>query len=590
LTEWSQYGATSVDVAAPGVEMHTTRTKQSFNDPEYDKVSGTSFSAPVVSGVAALVKAKNLDQGAVELEPSDLKAILQASISKLNLQSGLLKSGGVVNAANALSILNSPRPVVTVEAVNYDDSTSVTSNISYKNGLIDPGESGMLRLRLKSLWDNALSANVTLTAGDNSILIPVAMQNIDYWPKGEIRELSFYIESGIYTGNKRFPFKLLIEVTGEQGSSSVTRSFFINTGYLENMKLHNGVIQKDRTDDYQYFHLNMPQGTQYAAVEVIYNNNDSRDIGVLASLNQKPLIHFNRLNGSSYWDNASWKSDSDTGFERIDIPVSTNISSSLNVLVFNKPNGSASKSFSYNKSYSVKGCYFSDDDGNSGPRVSAGTNQIVLAGSTVTLDGIVSDIDGEITRVWWNSLGGVPLSSSNGTQATFIAPASGEFSFTLTAIDNGCKLSRDTVKIEIKNEVGEVPGFQLNPSKIVVEENGSIDLLITAIDEAKIIDNLELESSPEGLNFIKGSGQQAGNRIVWENAGPVDTYKVRFSANTASGNIKSFILIDVVPRGGKGKGGGCSSAGSSSFDPLFWIYIILCFYFLSKTRSKSIKL
>ena len=158
LTHWTQYGAASVDFSAPGMDMQTTRVKTDAKS-EYERVSGTSFSAPVVSGVAALLKAKNLQDGNVEIEPADLKAILQASVSGLNQQKGVLKTDGVINAANALSILNFPRPVLTIEAVNYDDSTAFTASVSSKNGLIDPDESGMLHITVKNLWDNVINGN-----------------------------------------------------------------------------------------------------------------------------------------------------------------------------------------------------------------------------------------------------------------------------------------------------------------------------------------------------------------------------------------------------------------------------------------------
>jgi subtilisin family serine protease len=53
LASWSTYGAT-VDVAAPGVSIYTTA-----NGGGYRSASGTSFSAPIVSGLAALIISVN---------------------------------------------------------------------------------------------------------------------------------------------------------------------------------------------------------------------------------------------------------------------------------------------------------------------------------------------------------------------------------------------------------------------------------------------------------------------------------------------------------------------------------------------------
>lgn len=60
----SNFGDTTVDVGAPGAEIVTT-TLSSLG--QYRTVSGTSFAAPHVSGVAALMLAINPDLSAVEL-------------------------------------------------------------------------------------------------------------------------------------------------------------------------------------------------------------------------------------------------------------------------------------------------------------------------------------------------------------------------------------------------------------------------------------------------------------------------------------------------------------------------------------------
>jgi subtilisin family serine protease len=53
LASWSTYGPT-IDVAAPGVSIYTTA-----NGGGYRSASGTSFSAPIVSGLAALIFSVN---------------------------------------------------------------------------------------------------------------------------------------------------------------------------------------------------------------------------------------------------------------------------------------------------------------------------------------------------------------------------------------------------------------------------------------------------------------------------------------------------------------------------------------------------
>jgi len=595
LTPWSQYGATSVDVAAPGVDIRSTRVNSNADNSEYGYVSGTSFSAALVSGVAALLKAKSLEDGGNEIAPADLKAILQASASKLSDQKAVLKTDGTVNAANALSILHFPRPVLTIEAIDYDDSTEITDSTSYQNGLLDPNESGLLNIRVKNLWEDVLDATVTLVSTDNSVSVVAGVKNQSYWPKGEAKRFAFEINTGMFSGQRSFSFQLILQATGMSGSRNIIRDFFLNTGVLANLKAENGIIQKNRFDDYQYFHFNLPYGSEKVAVELSYPNNDSRDMGLLASFDKKPLIHFAKYNNSPYWYSADAKSDMSTGFERIDLEVPAGQAVSghgptvLNVLVFNAPADAVSTKSAVNKSFTIKACGLSQNDGNTPPIVNAGRDQTVTAGDTVTLTAIVADNDGEITRQWWEALDGTPLLSVDGRQLTFIAPPTGEARFTYTAIDNGCKLSRDTVVVKIRNEVGEIPGFQINPSNVSIAQNSTLDLIVTASNGSQIIDDIDLTSRIDGLRFVKNNNRLRGNRLIWENVGPVGLNKIRFSATILGETKNSFILVDVVPRGKNNRGGGCSSVEHSNFDPLFLIYLLLSFYFLKKNPVNALK-
>jgi subtilisin family serine protease len=54
LASFSNYGAKSVAIGAPGVDILST-----WLDNEYEEKSGTSMATPVVAGVAAFVVAEN---------------------------------------------------------------------------------------------------------------------------------------------------------------------------------------------------------------------------------------------------------------------------------------------------------------------------------------------------------------------------------------------------------------------------------------------------------------------------------------------------------------------------------------------------
>jgi subtilisin family serine protease len=93
LASFSNFGASSVDLAAPGVNILST-----LPGNRYGSYSGTSMATPHVTGVAALLKGQN-----PTLSDGQLKAqILQFVESKNSLQDKVA-TGGRLNAAAALT-------------------------------------------------------------------------------------------------------------------------------------------------------------------------------------------------------------------------------------------------------------------------------------------------------------------------------------------------------------------------------------------------------------------------------------------------------------------------------------------------------
>jgi subtilisin family serine protease len=95
MASFSCYGATSVDLGAPGVDIVSAVPANS-----YDSYSGTSMATPHVSGVAALVMAVD-----PTLSVSQLKQALLASVDKIPSLAGKTVTGGRLNARNALEFV-----------------------------------------------------------------------------------------------------------------------------------------------------------------------------------------------------------------------------------------------------------------------------------------------------------------------------------------------------------------------------------------------------------------------------------------------------------------------------------------------------
>jgi subtilisin family serine protease len=89
LASWSNWGARKVTVAAPGTNILTTQ-----RGGGYWSVTGTSAAAPVVSGIAGLLKTVSPAANAGNVT----RAISKSARQNVSL-SGKVSSGGVADAA-----------------------------------------------------------------------------------------------------------------------------------------------------------------------------------------------------------------------------------------------------------------------------------------------------------------------------------------------------------------------------------------------------------------------------------------------------------------------------------------------------------
>jgi hypothetical protein len=148
IASFSQYGALTTDVAAPGLQILTTSNGTNIYATA-PGVTGTSFSSPYTAGIAALVRMAypSASHGEVKArliegaEPGD----------GVNLRT----AGGRVNAANSLNL--APRPSLVIESVDWVDGG---------NGVLDPGETLSVDITLRNLWLDATGVSGTLSADE----------------------------------------------------------------------------------------------------------------------------------------------------------------------------------------------------------------------------------------------------------------------------------------------------------------------------------------------------------------------------------------------------------------------------------------
>ncbi|MET1055320.1 MAG: S8 family peptidase [Pedobacter sp.] len=108
--DFSNYGKTTVDVFAPGVQIYST-----VPDNKYEAYNGTSMASPVVAGLAALIRSYYPKLSAVQVKEIILKSVVKVNHNvDIEGEEGtapqsvpfadLCITGGIVNAYDALKL------------------------------------------------------------------------------------------------------------------------------------------------------------------------------------------------------------------------------------------------------------------------------------------------------------------------------------------------------------------------------------------------------------------------------------------------------------------------------------------------------
>ena len=177
--EFSRYGKT-VNVFAPGVDIITT----SPNDQYSFSTSGTSFSSPLVSGVAALIKTRF-----PEISPDALREQLRFSSENMDAENphyaGLLGSG-YVNAEASLQAVTVP--AVRVKRWSWSDADG--------DGQISSGDQVTVDVKLINYLSAARSLTVELVAAESYpfITMTAAEYQVGSLERDDSTEVTFQFE------------------------------------------------------------------------------------------------------------------------------------------------------------------------------------------------------------------------------------------------------------------------------------------------------------------------------------------------------------------------------------------------------------
>lgn len=166
---FSSYGATSVDLGAPGVNVLSTVRSG------YAYFSGTSMATPHVAGAAALVLSVNPN-----LTTAQLKTILMNNVDPIASMAGVTVTGGRLNVFKAVQAAgSSPNPDFTLGAtpssrsITQGSSTTFTVDVTGQNGY-----SGTVALSVGGLPAGATpSFSPSSVAGSGSSTLTITTTN-----------------------------------------------------------------------------------------------------------------------------------------------------------------------------------------------------------------------------------------------------------------------------------------------------------------------------------------------------------------------------------------------------------------------------
>jgi subtilisin family serine protease len=169
---FSNYGARSVDLAAPGVGIYST-----WPGASYQSLDGTSMAAPYVSGAAALVDAAFPSATAV-----GTKALLLRTVDPVASLNGRATTGGRLDARNAVGCtvdpelwVEAPQGTVAAYAGDTIQLSVLAAACGNPAGVTVSGTANGLPIALSARGDGLYTGTYTAdTVGSFSIVVSTA--------------------------------------------------------------------------------------------------------------------------------------------------------------------------------------------------------------------------------------------------------------------------------------------------------------------------------------------------------------------------------------------------------------------------------
>ncbi len=274
IASFSQYGPLSTDVAAPGLQIITTRiggsylSGQSCGEGGDCGTSGTSFSAPHVAGVAALLKAEYPDADYGELKARLIEGA-EAGVDGGDAEE--LSAGGRVDAARSLAI--SPRPSLILSKVRLIDDG---------NERLDPGETLEIEVTIENLWLAASGVEAELVAPP-VIDVVNGVATVPGIAKGGTATVRFTVQ----VGNPSVPYSDLpfaVTQSANDGAYQARRPFQLELATLDVGEIVDETLSTGLHDEFHTYHVNIdtpPRAGERLVIRTSTADDEDIDVDLL---------------------------------------------------------------------------------------------------------------------------------------------------------------------------------------------------------------------------------------------------------------------------------------------------------------------
>jgi subtilisin family serine protease len=508
LASFSNYGATRVHVAAPGVNIYSTMPGGS-----YTYKNGTSMAAPHVTGLVALMAAQY-----PQYTYQQIRSKILSTVDTLPNLQGRVLTAGRINAWKALS--GSDTGAASIQIVSPVGGETWTSGEVRTINWTAADDIGVARVDLSYTLDGGNSWTSIIQGlkndGTCSWTVPntsstSALVKVEAYDaagnKGAAMSAGFFtiVLGSTVPQDTTSPSVTLTSLTGGQtvtgnDSANITWRATDNVGVVR-VDLYFSIDSKNYAwtqiaqgvPNSGFYHWSIPytysstSKVKVVAYDAAGNSNSAMSRTVFnivrgttpASDSTAPSVTLSYPNGGELWrvgetKTIGWEARDDRAVTRVNLYYSVDGGSTWNILATGLPNSSPyslivpsvtsvatnalvkveAYDAANNKGSATSSGYFTIQPLNIPPTANAGADQTVSAGTTVTLNGSLStDPDDGIASYQWAQTSGNPVTLSNPAAAnpTFVAPnATGAvLTFLLTVADYAGQTSSASCMITV---------------------------------------------------------------------------------------------------------------------------------------------